>query len=41
MRFIFGQKDTIKVHRDMQVKGIHEHLWLMQHPNNVHKILKS
>jgi hypothetical protein len=37
---IFGQKDTIKVWHDMQAKGIQQHLWLREHPNNQHKILK-
>jgi hypothetical protein len=30
-----------KVHRDMQFEGIQQHLWLSQHPNNQHKILRS
>jgi len=37
---IFGHKDTIKVWHDVEVEGIQQHLWLRQHPNNQHKILK-
>jgi hypothetical protein len=40
VRTIFGQKDIIKVRHDIQSKGIQQHLWLRQHPNNQHKILK-
>jgi hypothetical protein len=25
---LFGQKDTIKVKWDMEVEGVHQHLWL-------------
>jgi len=41
VRTIFGQKNTIKVRWDMQAKGIWQHLWLRQHLNNQHKMLKS
>jgi hypothetical protein len=37
---IFGKKDIIKVRHDIQSEGIRQHLWLRQHPNNQHKILK-
>jgi hypothetical protein len=40
VRTLFGHKNTIKVCRDMEVEGIQQHLWLTQHPNNQHKILK-
>jgi len=39
--FIFGRKDTNKVQHNMQAEGIQQHLWLRQHLNNQHKILKS
>ncbi len=37
---MFGQKDTINVWRDMQTKGIWQHLWLRKHRNKQHKMLK-
>jgi hypothetical protein len=38
--FIFGWKDTNKVQHNMQAEGIRQPLWLRQHLNNQHKILK-
>ncbi len=40
IKFVFGTKDTIKVHRDMEVCGVRLHLWLKRNPHNSGKISK-
>jgi hypothetical protein len=32
LKTITGKKDTIKVQRDLQWKGIQRHLWLIANP---------
>jgi hypothetical protein len=40
VKILFGQTNTIKVRWDMEVEGIHQHLWLTWHPHNQWKFFK-
>jgi hypothetical protein len=40
IKFIIGVKDTFNVHRDMEVCGVREHLWLKKDPHNPSKIFQ-
>ena len=40
LKTITGHKDTIKVRRDLQRRGIRRHLWLTPHPKKNGKMLK-
>jgi hypothetical protein len=40
LKTVSGHKDTVKVRRDMQRRGIRPHLWLVPHPKKNGKMLK-
>jgi hypothetical protein len=40
LKTITGKKDTVKVRRDLQQKGIRLHLWLTANPRRGGKMLK-
>jgi hypothetical protein len=40
LKTITGKKDTVKVRRDLQRKGIRPHLWLSANPRRGGKMLK-
>ena len=40
LKTITGKKDTVKVRRDLQRKGIRRHLWLVPNPRRGGKMLK-
>ena len=40
LKTITGHKDTIKVRRDLQRRGIRKHLWLTSNPRKQGKMLK-
>jgi hypothetical protein len=40
IKFIIGVKNTFKVHRDMEVCGVWEHLWLKRDLHNLGKIFQ-
>ena len=40
MKTITGHKDTVKVRRDLQCRGIRKHLWLTNNPKKHDKMLK-
>ena len=40
LKTITGRKDTVKVRRDLQRRGIRKHLWLTMNPKNSGKMLK-
>ena len=40
LKTITGHKDTVKVRRDLQRKGIRNHLWLTSNPKKKGKMLK-
>jgi uncharacterized protein YegJ (DUF2314 family) len=39
LKTIMGQKDTVKVRRDLQRKGICKHLWLTPDPRRGGKLV--
>jgi hypothetical protein len=41
LKTITGYKDTVKVRRDLQCRGIRKHLWLTSNPKTPSKMLKS
>ena len=40
LKIVTGLKDTVKVRRDLQCKGIRRHLWLTPHPKKSGRMLK-
>jgi hypothetical protein len=40
LKTIIGKKDTVKVQRDLQQKGIRRHLWLIANPRRAGKMYK-
>jgi hypothetical protein len=40
LKTIIGKKDTMKMRRDLQRKGIRKHLWLVANPRRGGKMLK-
>jgi hypothetical protein len=40
LKTITGKKDTVKVRRDLQRKGIRKHLWLLPNPRRRGKMYK-
>jgi hypothetical protein len=40
LKTVTGHKDTVKVRRDLQRRGIRPHLWLIPHPRKNGKMLK-
>ncbi len=40
IKFIIGVKDAFKVHKNMEVCGVREHLWLKRDPHNPSKIFQ-
>jgi hypothetical protein len=40
LKTITGKKDTVKVRRDLQRRGLHRHLWLVPNPRRGGKMLK-
>jgi len=41
LKIVSEKKDTVKVQRDLQRRGIQQHLWLTPNPRRTDKILKS